>query len=1052
MKLIEGRIKRWLYIYFMRQDSFRLQQCLFIILYLVYCVVPVFSVNPEVANGQCIEDQSLASSAMLSSSYSNLCAGLIKYPFFLPASFTVDILNRQAISLSNNTLLSLLPTSCQQQYKRLICASVYKECNPSANLKDNSTWTYTTEITKNNGQVEKVPIFYKQPCMSLCKKTFDISSSQCGVMINQLQLNSSVYNNNYNSYIYNCSSEYEVGGTTNVNGNSVGIINTNYLDESYTFYNSTQNDLYCNNLQMSETIVASSNEDYKGAVCQNLFDYPKFKTKSYASFSSSSNNIPDSSMYQTIGTNANMYSSSNSIYIPPSSSIINNTNTEEFILSSSLNQISDNNDMMAATFAPLLPPYYVQSYLENSLQEVIEQLPPFLTLQCQEALRVFLCAKTFMQPTTFQSQSKSLPNVSLPIVPDISLCNFVSESCSSGYHANWNSSYASFNTILEQVVNNHCSNVKVYSPFKIPKESTFQPIEQYFALNKQQNEPLKTSQTILSLETRDYGMINFNTSSNQMNISSLSSLVSPTIGVPQFTTKYGITYSIDCPIGYIYGTEIDIAAPSDRNNMVAGTGCVTDCQVPIYTRNEFVATNITLQVFIMISLIGCLFIAITFHQFRRKKKQPHVICIAVSSTCFSIIQIPTLYAVPYPERYCLGNGTPISQSNGWSACLFQAIFMQYFGLTTVLFWLVIAGDLYLKIVWRYRDLSEYNRYSIIVGWVLPIIPVIIIAAAKDVFGYASPLPWCYMGSWVDNHYDFYFFFIPILIITGVGSYFTFRVIYEIYKVNGGNSIETSAHKVNNFLTTNGLKKLIQRSKNVLLFVFFFLLIVYTLFSFRFIQYWYGEDLITAALDWQTCVFSNYLFSSQNDADATCGKTPSYTLSYWIFLVSSLVTLCGSILLVPIFGITRDNKELWRDYLYKKVYKSFVLNHPDSCLTVYCCTPLCNHKYFGCHERVRKRTSFVTPAQRRASERASILKQGIVEGTQKKKMNRNFSLGTSFPAFFTATGGKYRPFSFRRGFNSEYREENNADVELSNRESIMGENEIENPVLQDTTDL
>jgi len=1018
-------------------------------MFLIFGFVPIYSLNSEVENGQCIEDQSLASSSQIpSTSYFNFCAGLITYPFFLPASSTIDMLNHQAITLSNNTLLTLLPISCQEQYKRLICASVYKECNPSANLKDTSTWTYTTQIITNTGEVETAPIFYKQPCMTLCKLTFDASSSQCGKVINQLQLNMSEYNNNYNSYIYNCSSEYRVDTTTNGDdGNSVSIINTNYLDQNYAFYNSTSNAMHSNDLDIPVAIVATAAEDYKGKICQNLFDYPSFKTISYASISSTSG-ILDSSIYETIGTNGNSYSPSNNVYIPPSSFIRNGTKSQ---LPFPFTQISNDKLIMTTKFAPLLPPYYVQTYLENSLEEFIENFPPFLTLQCQESLRMLLCSATFMQPIKFQSNSNSLPNISLPVVPDINLCTYVSQSCSSAYHAGWNSTYTTFNTILQQVISKQCSNIKVKSPYQIPTENGVLLMEQYFDINEQQNQPIKTSQTILSVQTRDYGVVNFNTSSNQMNVSSLSSLLSPSLGVSQFTTTYGVTYSISCPEGFMYGTEVDINAPTDRNQMVGGTGCVNDCQVPIYTRQEFNATNITLQVFVMISLIGSLVIAITFFVFRRKKRQPHVICIAVSSALFSIIQIPTLYVVPYPERYCLGNGTPISQSNGWSACLFQAIFMQYFGLTTVLFWLIIACDLYLKIVWRYRDLSTYDRASIFLGWFLPIIPVIIIAANKDVFGYASPLPWCYMGSWVHNYYDYYFFFIPILMVSVVGTFFTFRVIYEIYKVNGGTSTETSAHKTNHFLTTSSLKKLIQRSKNVLLFVIFFLLVVYTLFSLRFIQFWYGQDIIDAAYEWQECVFSNFLFASQNNADMICGRTPSYTLSYWIFLISSLVTLCGAILLIPIFGITNDNKELWRDFLYKRIYKEFSLNHPDSCLTVYCCTPLCNHKYFGCRERPRKRTSFVTPAQRRASQRTAKLKAGI-EGISKKK-EKKFSLSGTFPHFFDPSASKKgfnRQFSFKRGISSG---DSGLKKDVSTVQIELSEiTEIENPVLRDSTPL
>ena len=65
------------------------------------------------------------------------CSGVVDYLFYLSPSSTLTSLNAASTSHLNDTKFAiLLPNTCQEAYKKVICASVYLKCQPGINLND----------------------------------------------------------------------------------------------------------------------------------------------------------------------------------------------------------------------------------------------------------------------------------------------------------------------------------------------------------------------------------------------------------------------------------------------------------------------------------------------------------------------------------------------------------------------------------------------------------------------------------------------------------------------------------------------------------------------------------------------------------------------------------------------------------------------------------------------------------------------------------------------------------------------------------------------------
>ena len=82
-------------------------------------------------------------------------------------------------------------------------------------------------------------------------------------------------------------------------------------------------------------------------------------------------------------------------------------------------------------FAPLLPPYVLQSVNEYSISTLETYIPKFLTSKCLVAQRKYICSLAFMKPFASAELMSVLGNeVYLPAYPAHEICTSFVEECS----------------------------------------------------------------------------------------------------------------------------------------------------------------------------------------------------------------------------------------------------------------------------------------------------------------------------------------------------------------------------------------------------------------------------------------------------------------------------------------------------------------------------------------------------------------------------------------------------------------------------------------------
>ncbi|KAG5175635.1 hypothetical protein JKP88DRAFT_274514 [Tribonema minus] len=124
---------------------------------------------------------SLASAAAVCSQtypagLTQLCSGVVDYPYYLPDGYTAETLGTIALTAVSSAALSLLSATCQRDIKLLVCANVYKKCVPNIDLANYATWTPVSY----NGVNSVLP--FERPCKSLCTATTAAGTSCKGLL------------------------------------------------------------------------------------------------------------------------------------------------------------------------------------------------------------------------------------------------------------------------------------------------------------------------------------------------------------------------------------------------------------------------------------------------------------------------------------------------------------------------------------------------------------------------------------------------------------------------------------------------------------------------------------------------------------------------------------------------------------------------------------------------------------------------------------------------------------------------------------------------------
>ena len=176
----------------------------------------------------------MSGSCLTLPSYSNIipissvCSGVIDYPFYLPNGFSLAYLNDQAKLKLNDDRLSILPSTCQMDIKKLVCSSIYLKCLPNINLQDSTTWNY--HIYSDVG-LSTIGLPFQRHCMSVCLYT----TSSCFGLLKLMGLD------------VNCQSKFAYVP-------SVPLL-------PYQF-DQSQNNLYCNAMNNTYYKIAGTVEPY----------------------------------------------------------------------------------------------------------------------------------------------------------------------------------------------------------------------------------------------------------------------------------------------------------------------------------------------------------------------------------------------------------------------------------------------------------------------------------------------------------------------------------------------------------------------------------------------------------------------------------------------------------------------------------------------------------------------------------------------------------------------------------------------------------------------
>lgn len=93
------------------------------------------------------------------------CNSAVDYLFYLPENTTKATLNKLALSKLNSSQLAILPTSCQESVKKLVCSMIYRKCPPGIDLTKLATYNYN--IYSDVG-ITNVPLPFQRPCSSVC--------------------------------------------------------------------------------------------------------------------------------------------------------------------------------------------------------------------------------------------------------------------------------------------------------------------------------------------------------------------------------------------------------------------------------------------------------------------------------------------------------------------------------------------------------------------------------------------------------------------------------------------------------------------------------------------------------------------------------------------------------------------------------------------------------------------------------------------------------------------------------------------------------------------
>lgn len=495
------------------------------------------------------------------------------------------------------------------------------------------------------------------------------------------------------------------------------------------------------------------------------------------------------------------------------------------------------------SFAPLAPPTATQLKIETIASVVINTIPIWLSEDCHNAMKKYICARSFLKP-----QLKTLGGIlnenHIPVGTQAGIAGYLT---SLGLNAN---------AILTNQFNipsyyeyDVCHDYELKCAELILVGSSSRPDlvpNCHEKINGINTWPKTTTQLIQTLPLiTPFGVLNLQINSTTSNI-----------------TTNEMSYTPTCPVGFAVPEEID-----DRTDMIYATGCAGKCVSPLFTRDEWNRywkglqhASITGVILNIISLI----VHLSFGHTKNEILITTFILLAMIESIWGLI----LLDVPADERLCEDETRMLDNRNGLTLCASQSVITLYTVLGMALClafesvnWHILknnrgCGD----VVENDPENKSYNirLKQIAIVLILPLLPVIIMLA-MGLEGYSRNTFYCFFNSKTGNqdYGIFYVWFFILMIIAFLSALLT------IYKVLSGKHIDGTPEK----LSQNKLGLTLH-----LIFVLFFSIIWGLGCISRFTGDHYATILLRKFRKWAICVFTN--FDGTNSYIAICGDACS----------------------------------------------------------------------------------------------------------------------------------------------------------------------------------
>ncbi|EGC34219.1 hypothetical protein DICPUDRAFT_18554, partial [Dictyostelium purpureum] len=323
---------------------------------------------------------------------------------------------------------------------------------------------------------------------------------------------------------------------------------------------------------------------------------------------------------------------------------------------------------------------------------------------------------------------------------------------------------------------------------------------------------------------------------------------------------------------------------------VGETLCILDCPSPLFTIREWDMFYIMSIVMGGISMIASLFLIITYSPIINRKINKTSLAILSMAVSIFLMSSTDGYQIWDVDRgftkYCPDKGRYARQSD--RSCLATGLLFQYGSVSAIMWWSVLAFDLWMSIKKKKTGKRQIFYYFIGINIISIVFTLAPIGHNQYAYNTAS------IGCWLSElKYQLAFFFIPLAIVLTFGSVFIVLILYEIYKLS-------------DIVEKKTLKKYIRPSILIILMCleFYYMVIYYSYITKD------EKNVEKRLVNYIICLFENE--NKPGGTDKCHFKTLSPSAQF-IFLFSyRIMGLEGLIF----YGFTTQTKKIWKkSYLF-----------------------------------------------------------------------------------------------------------------------------------------